>query len=162
VAQSIDEVTSHTVEGGLTFVHVKGTVDSGGTTLTYQVGDTPYSASCVKATNTTVTSTALFGAVGAGPVVPGMFIRGTGIPANTVVTAKASTNSITISAAATDSGTDTLTFGYAAAPQIKMMTQPFKTTGVTGDVKIVYDAVTGIITLSGAGNSDVLRFTFAY
>jgi hypothetical protein len=51
------------------------------------------------------TSAALFG-----PVQVGMFVTGTGIPADTKVTDVASTSSITISDAATDSGTDALDF----------------------------------------------------
>ena len=64
-------------------------------------------ASCVKNGTTTVTHASS----GFAAVLVGMTISGTGIPADTTVTAVASAGSITISAAATDSGTDTLTFG---------------------------------------------------
>lgn len=55
--------------------------------------------------STTVTSAALFGSV-----LVGMLVRGTGVQPDTVVTAKASSSSITISRAATVTGTATLTF----------------------------------------------------
>jgi len=42
------------------------------------------------------------------------------------------------------------------------MSQPFKTTGVTGDVKAVYDGATGIITFSGGAFNDVIRCTVGY
>jgi hypothetical protein len=54
----------------------------------------------------------------------------------------------------------TATYAIAGSPQIVMMTQPFKTTGVTGDVKAVY--ASGTITFSGAANNDVIRCVVAY
>jgi hypothetical protein len=56
----------------------------------------------------------------------------------------------------------TATYTIAGAPRILMMTQPFKTTGVTGDVKAVYNGATGVLTFSGAANNDVIRCTVAY
>jgi len=56
----------------------------------------------------------------------------------------------------------TATYTIAGAPQLTLMTQPFKTTGSTGDVKAVYDAATGIITFSGGAFNDVIRCTVAY
>lgn len=56
----------------------------------------------------------------------------------------------------------TATYTVKGAPQIVAMTQPFKTTGSTGDVKAVYDGATGIITFSGGANNDVIRCTVTY
>lgn len=56
-------------------------------------------------TSTTVTSAALFGPVGVG-----MKVKGTGITAGTYVVSKASASSLTLSTAATATGSPTLTF----------------------------------------------------
>jgi len=56
----------------------------------------------------------------------------------------------------------TAAYTISGAPQLVLMTQPFKTTGATGDVKAVYNASTGVITFSGAANNDVIRSTVAY
>lgn len=85
-------------------------VDSATAGLTCQDGTPQLIVCTTTATSTTVTSAALFGAVGSGPVFVGMKVTGTGIAANTYVTAKASDSSITISVAATATGTPTLTF----------------------------------------------------
>lgn len=62
-------------------------------------------ASSTTISSTTVTSAALFG-----NVIVGMYVSGTGIPAGSIVTAKASSSSITVSQAATVTGTPNLTF----------------------------------------------------
>lgn len=64
---------------------------------------------------------------------------------------------ITVGAADTSA-----TYTVTEAPQIKMMTQPFKTTGTTGAITAVYDASTGIITFGTLANNDVFRVTIAY
>lgn len=56
----------------------------------------------------------------------------------------------------------TAAYTINGAPQLKLMSQPFKTTGVTGDVKAVYDGATGIITFSGGAFNDVIRCTVGY
>lgn len=86
--------------------------DSSGTSAGFHAQDgTSYDIVCTTTnTSTTVTSAALFGDVGSGPVQPNAKVTGTGIPANTYVTAKADSSTITISNAATASGTPTLTF----------------------------------------------------
>lgn len=61
----------------------------------------------VKNSTTTVTSAALFGSV-----FVGMNVSGPGIPDGTTVAAIASQSSLTLSAAATDSNTNTLCFHY--------------------------------------------------
>lgn len=65
------------------------------------------SINSVKNSTTTVTSAALFASV-----FPGMRVSGPGIPAGTTVAAIASASSLTLSAAATDSLTNTLCFHY--------------------------------------------------
>ena len=69
-------------------------------------GATSTATSNTTVDSTTVTSTAAFGSV-----LPGMLVTGTGIPVETIVTAKASSSSITISRAAIAAGTGvTLSF----------------------------------------------------
>jgi len=63
------------------------------------------SIACTTNSTTTVTSSALFGSV-----TIGMLVSGSGIPAGAVVTAVASTSSLTISKAATSGTTPTLVF----------------------------------------------------
>ena len=86
--------------------------DSNGTGAGFKPQDgTTYNIVCTTtATSTTVTSAALFGAVGSGPVFIGQKVSGTGIPAGTAVSTKASDSSITISKSATATGTPTLSF----------------------------------------------------
>lgn len=54
------------------------------------------------------------------------------------------------------------TYTIAGAPQLTLMTKPFKTTGSVGDLLLAYNASTGVITASGGANNDVIRFTVAY
>lgn len=54
----------------------------------------------------------------------------------------------------------TATYAIAGAPPILAITQPFKTTGTTGDVKAVY--ASGTITFSGGAFNDVIRCTVIY
>lgn len=56
----------------------------------------------------------------------------------------------------------TATYTIAGAPQLVFMSKPFKTTGSVGDLLLVYNASTGVITVSGGANNDVVRFTVAY
>ncbi|HEY2924088.1 MAG TPA: hypothetical protein VGJ98_03910, partial [Candidatus Eisenbacteria bacterium] len=84
--------------------------------FTYQIlyldtGTTRVLSSTTTVDSVTVTSAGLFG-----PVFVGMSVSGTGIPSGTTVTAKASASSITISQAATVTGTNSLTYdgGHAA------------------------------------------------
>ena len=56
----------------------------------------------------------------------------------------------------------TATYTIAGAPQLVLMTQPFKTTGAVADVLAVYNGATGVITFSGGANNDVIRSTVAY
>jgi hypothetical protein len=65
----------------------------------------PSSLTTVTASNTTLTSAALFGSI-----VPGMHITGTGIPSNTQVRSVESTSSLTMTRAATDATSNARSF----------------------------------------------------
>jgi hypothetical protein len=55
----------------------------------------------------------------------------------------------------------TATYVVAGFPEIKEFTLPIKTTGTVGACSVTYALATGTITVA-CGNSDVLRFGFAY
>lgn len=71
----------------------------------YASSTAPSALTTVTASNTTLTSAALFGSI-----KPGMHITGTGIPANTHVISVESTSSLTMSQAATDATSNSRTF----------------------------------------------------
>lgn len=104
-----------------------------GSTLATYLAPTTQDLSCTKNSTTTLTSAALFG-----DVAEGMKVSGTGIPAGTYVKSKASTSSLTLSAAATDSLTSTLTFYTDTGDEAVVLSSP------TGNVRCFNGATFGI------------------
>lgn len=71
----------------------------------FSTATAPSALTTVTASTTTLTSSAAFG-----PIIPGMHITGTGIPANTQVRSVESTSSLTMTKAATDGTSGARTF----------------------------------------------------
>lgn len=112
--------------------------------------------SCTTNGTTTVTSSAAFG-----PVSVGALITGSGIPANTYVTAVASTSSITISNAATNSTTASRNFqpvaGQAAKINLTSLTANFASSGtpalLTNATVTGHYVITAVMTCTTAGSA---------
>lgn len=66
---------------------------------------------------------------------------------------------LTITVGAADTSA---TYTVTGAPQLLGMSQPFKTTGTTGDITAVYNMATGVITFATLANNDVFRVTVWY
>lgn len=56
----------------------------------------------------------------------------------------------------------TVTYTHVPGKVIKSITLPFKTTGSAGACNAVYVESTGVITISGLANNDVVRFTVIF
>lgn len=104
-----------------------------GSTLAAYLAPTTQDISSTKNSTATITSAALFG-----DVAEGMKVSGAGIPAGTYVKSKASTSSLTLSAAATDSLTSTLTFYTDTGDEAVVISNP------TGNVRCYNGAYFGL------------------